>query len=307
MKSANKSRFPAFHTIAVFSSLVVSVLVLGPVNGPEIDAALSQPADADNDILPDVLELLLGTKPYDMDTDGDTVPDGVEYVLHSDPNDGLSYPTLEPAMRVAAYLEDGYLKLCILFFPGNVEFLQDFCFNVAYGEYFPDRDLVVNQFNLTNLIPMMVMENEVITYKNIQLTSYVLAIPATVVNAYAPMSFGFAAKLLHVSPLYDVADIDIIDGVPVRLFTGNEFGLENTEGFFSALNHDPPENWDDNEVCVTTLQNVGSTDGVTTYEITDAQCNTMLKQICSAGKCADKVGDQVVTIDPGFLISNLEE
>lgn len=307
MKSAKKSQVTAFHSIAVFSFLVLTVLVFGPSKGPEMDAALMRPLDADNDILPDAFEELLGTDKDNMDTDLDSVPDGVEYVLGSDPKDILSYPVLEPGMRVAAYQEDGYLKLCIIFFPGDLELLKDFYFTMAHGVYFPDRDLMINQYNLTPLISMMVMENQTITYQGINLTNYVVAIPGSVLTAYAPLSFGFAAKLLQVAPLYDVADIDIIDGVPVRLFSGSEFGLDSTEAIFGALTHDPPENWESGEVCVTTLQNVGSSDGVTTYEVTDAQCSTMLLQFCSTGKCADKVGDQVISIDPGYLISNLEE
>jgi hypothetical protein len=41
--------------------------------------------DSDGDGLPDALEIMLGSDPYNADTDGDGLPDGVEYLLKGDP------------------------------------------------------------------------------------------------------------------------------------------------------------------------------------------------------------------------------
>ena len=56
--------------------------------------------DSDGDGLPDVLEIMFGSDPYNPDSDGDGLPDGIEYLLKGDPfsarpqddddNDGLT-------------------------------------------------------------------------------------------------------------------------------------------------------------------------------------------------------------------------
>jgi len=63
----------------------------------KLTGTYERPGDADNDGLPDDLEMELGTDPNDPDTDGDGVTDGVEvFVLESDPlapdidDDGLN-------------------------------------------------------------------------------------------------------------------------------------------------------------------------------------------------------------------------
>ena len=209
-------------------------------------------------------------------------------------------------MRVAAYMEGNFLKLCIIFLPGDPDLLENFYIALAYGVVVPNRDLVISQYNLTPLVSVMVTEAAFSSYQGIMMSSYVISLPSGVLTNYTPLSLGFACKMVQLQPITDIADIDLIDGVPVRLFRGSEYGLNPNEGFFSMLANDNPENWDQDQVCKTTLQSVGSHDGVTTYEVTDANCETLLKQFCSPTKCAGRVGDQVVSVDPGFLISHLE-
>jgi hypothetical protein len=66
--------------------------------------------DTDGDLLPDVIEIGLGTNPNNPDTDGDGIPDGVEVRQGTDPLDGLiaqpkviaQVPTSAPAVDVCA-------------------------------------------------------------------------------------------------------------------------------------------------------------------------------------------------------------
>jgi hypothetical protein len=52
--------------------------------------------DSDGDGLPDDVERMLGTDPFNPDTDGDGYPDGLEVTLGSDPLDQLSTPDIRP-------------------------------------------------------------------------------------------------------------------------------------------------------------------------------------------------------------------
>jgi len=52
--------------------------------------------DSDGDGIPDDLERLLGTDPFNADTDGDGYPDGLEVALGSDPLDPNSIPDIRP-------------------------------------------------------------------------------------------------------------------------------------------------------------------------------------------------------------------
>jgi len=51
--------------------------------------------DSDLDGLPDEIEALIGTNPFDPDTDRDGFPDGLEIALGSNPLDAGSVPVIE--------------------------------------------------------------------------------------------------------------------------------------------------------------------------------------------------------------------
>jgi hypothetical protein len=62
--------------------------------GPTVEArrkllANFRGLDSDGDGLPDALEIMLGSNPFNPDSDGDGLPDGVEYLLKGDPFSAL--------------------------------------------------------------------------------------------------------------------------------------------------------------------------------------------------------------------------
>jgi hypothetical protein len=59
-----------------------------------IERILLNGIDSDGDGLPDEIELLIGTNPFDPDTDHDGYPDGLEVELGSNPLDPNSVPVI---------------------------------------------------------------------------------------------------------------------------------------------------------------------------------------------------------------------
>ena len=57
------------------------------------DKETANTRDTDNDGLPDMFELELGTNPFDYDTDGDGLPDGYEVYIAKEESDPLKYAT----------------------------------------------------------------------------------------------------------------------------------------------------------------------------------------------------------------------
>jgi hypothetical protein len=53
------------------------------------------------------------------------------------------------------------------------------------------------------------------------------------------------------------------------------------------------------------MELVGCEDGISTFEITEDECNEVMKQVCSPSECSGSVGSQVITIDPGFITDKL--
>jgi hypothetical protein len=62
--------------------------------------------DADDDGVPDVVEILYDTNPLDRDTDDDGIDDGIEIRWESDPLDSEIIPADAPVLTIT-YPEDG--------------------------------------------------------------------------------------------------------------------------------------------------------------------------------------------------------
>jgi len=240
-----------------------------------------------------------------VDLDGDSYPDGVEFVLDSNPKDAYHLPILEPKMRIAAYYEEGFVKLGFASFPGDVSYLQSFFFEAAYSS--PSDGNVITQVELTPLIPLAISEASQSYYKGILLSVYIMKIPASSLEIYSPMSFGVAARY-SIGPTIstDVADIHFLESVPVRHYPLHEFNyMDSIPKVYSILKPNPPQTWVNNQVCSTQLEIVDSKDGVTTYEVTNSNCTSMEEQMCSSGPCGNLTGTRVVSIDPGYLESRV--
>ena len=67
---------------------------------PIVPNAMGIEQDTDNDGLPDLLELLIGTDPFDFDTDGDGLPDGFEVIVTgTSPITAFTTGSIHDAMR----------------------------------------------------------------------------------------------------------------------------------------------------------------------------------------------------------------
>lgn len=286
------------------AAMVALLLLLPP--GPQPLASITNfsfTKDTDKDALPDTFEILIGTSYLNPDTDGDGFIDGVEYILRSDPFDGASKPSYQPAVRIAAYKENQVINLQISFFPGDLDLLDAFTFKMAYlasGNYTPDS---VPSLDLTNLMPYTVQQVSYVNFKGFLISSYVVSLPENLLEEVSPASFGVGCQIADIF-VWDTADLDFIDGQPVRFIHGLDAGLGENEGYYLCLADDPSLDWSEDEVCKTEMVLKNSHDGISTYEVNDAQCTLLLRQKCSPTKCADMIGSMVVSIDPGFLDSS---
>ncbi|MHC4944818.1 MAG: hypothetical protein ACYTG7_17525 [Planctomycetota bacterium] len=307
----SRSRWQTQCVAAVPIVMLLSVLsflvVLEPSDGVVANAALPKPADADNDILPDTFELIFGTNYLNPDSDGDGVPDGVEFAMCSRPLDPFDNPVIEPGIRLAVYQEGLVLKTAIIMFPSPMEFIENFDFVIAYPLFAGDDITGFNMIPLTEVLPFMLTEATSSTFQGLTYSCYVMDLPMGILFEYAPLSLGTAAKFRIDDVISkDVADLNLIDGVPVRLLKFAELGMESIEKYYGALTPNPPPDWSNDQVCNTELEVKESKDGVTTYEVTDSSCGYSEDQSCSSGKCADMQGSEVISIDPGFLESRVD-
>jgi hypothetical protein len=287
--------------------MISFLVVLEPSDGPVAHAALPKPADADNDVLPDTFEMIYGTNYLNPDSDGDGVPDGVEFAIRSRPLDPYDNPIIEPGIRLAVYQEGLTLKTAIIMFPSPIEFVENFDFVLAYPLYTGDDITGIHLLPLTDLLPFMLTQATSASYQGLVYTCYVMDVPMGVLYEYAPMSMGTAAKFrIDHSISKDVADLNLIDGIPVRLQKFPDQGMESIEKYYGALTPNTPPDWSSDQVCNTELEVKENKDGVTTYEVTDASCGYSEEQTCSSGKCADMQGSEVISIDPGYLESRVD-
>lgn len=293
------------QTLLILACLFSLVMFFETYNPPAAKAYISLSPDQDNDVLPDPFEQIYGTKDYMADSDGDTYIDGIEYVLRSNPFDIQDFPVLEPGMRVAAYKVDQIIKLCVILFPGNLELLDKFVFFMTYGgvENQPNGQ---SQIDLTSLIPMAISEFSYATFKGYLMMSIVFDIPESVIQDHAPLSIGIGVKIGG-EAFADIGSYNVTNGQVVKYMTMDDLVPPGSPGYFGALTPNLPSDWEENQVCKTEMEEVGSNDGIITYEITEAQCQGIINQFCSPSDCSGLVGTQVVSIDSGFIHAALED
>ncbi len=305
--SLNRSELKIKKPLVLFCMLAF-VVVLQPSNFslPGARSTVLNPiADEDNDALPDAFEAIYGTSSSNPDNDGDGVLDGIEYVLGSNPLDPADCPVLTPGIRIAPYHDGDVVKLCMIFFPGEVKYINSFSFHFAYSQNFAPIPGKTGLIDLTGLIPFGVKEFSFVVYQGLLVTSYVVDFPDSLLEKYSPVSIGISSQIIGVS-LFDILDINYIDGIPVMLIDRHELDIGGSGSCYIALTGDLPQGWCDDEVCKTDMIPVSSSDGVIEYEITDAECDSLMKKLCSPSDCSALEGTRVVTIDPGFLIGDME-
>ena len=270
------------------------------VSLPLANAVIIQTQDEDIDILPDIFESLRGTSYINPDTDGDEFIDGIEYIFRSDPFDPLDTPDYQPEVRIATYQSGSSVKLHMSFFPGDADLLDSFVCYLAYPIGGNSSIGEVGKFDLTSLIPQAVTEVSFVVFDGFLISSYVISIPVLLLEKLAPVSIGVGAEVSGVF-VTEIVNLDFIDGQMVQLLSGDDAGLGENEGYYQLLTLEPPMGWSEDQVCKTDMEVKESHDGITTYEITDAQCNALLRQLCSPSECEGLIGTEYVSIDPGFL------
>ena len=300
------SAFSSLRSLLSLAGMVTFVLLFQPTNTPLASIANSNfsfTEDMDKDALPDLFENLIGTSYLDPDTDGDGYIDGVEYIMRSDPLDPSDKPSLHPEVRIAAYKENKCINIQISFLPGDIALLDSFVFKIAYlagGKYTPNS---VPTLDLTSLIPYAVQKISYVSFQGLLIASYVVSFPEELLELVSPSSLGVGCRIADIF-VSDVVDLDFIDGEPAQFLRGQDAGMGDGEGYYMSLVGDPLEGWSEDEACKTDLVLKSSSDGISTYEISDAQCEILLRQKCSPTDCANMIGSEVVSIDPGFLDSS---
>jgi len=265
--------------------------------------------DTDRDLLPKKFEELLGTDSSLSDTDGDTFCDGIEYILRSNPLNSNDFPTLQPGMRVASYMQQDIIKLCIMFYPGDVALVDDFFFYVGHetggGGGGGSQGSFMKPVDLTMMIALGISEVNHVSFRGETLSSYVINIPRVFLQTYSPLSIGVGLNIIGV-PLVDVIDLDMQDDVIVSLQIGMTDGLQPGEAQYTILSETVPNSWDDSMVCQTQMVLISTEGSISTYEVDSASCTRVLRQNCSPTKCGALVGEKVKTLDPDYIYSQVE-
>ena len=195
------------------------------------------------------------------------------------------------------------IKLSMVFFPGDAELLDSFVFYIAYGRWDGTSATTAATLNLTSLIPLAISEVSFTVFDGFLVSSYVVDLPENLIKDLGPVSIGIGAKVAGVD-LAEIVNLNFIDDVPVRMISGPDAGLANLHGYYALLVPDPPMTWSEDEVCMTEMEVKDSSDGITTYEIMDAQCDFLSRQMCAPTQCENLIGTEVYSIDPGFLTPN---
>jgi hypothetical protein len=252
--------------------------------------------DPDNDNLPTAFESFYGTNPINADTDGDTYPDGIEYILYSDPMNANDTPSIAPGMRVAVFQQWNTVKLCLMFYPGEPSYLDNFGFYMAYD---PENFYLID---FTEQVPQMITESSYSYYRGLLVASYIIEFPKSYINSMTPLCFGTKVDILG-DHLINIIDLNSTNGRIVKWCPlGSELGVN---GYYEFITNDEPIPSEAKleEVCKTEMEVKQSQDGLTTYVITKADCDPILKKVCVPSECKGQVGKEVITIDPGFLSS----
>ncbi|MBU1627385.1 hypothetical protein KKB18_08465, partial [bacterium] len=197
----------AIYPIALFVGVLSLFILIEPSITPVAKALLPKPMDADGDCLPDIFEAIYGTNCYEVDSDSDGCPDGVEYAIGADPMNSYDSPVLEPGLKLAAYKNGEVLKLCFLMFPGDLRQIENFLFIMGYAEPYTDGPLMVQQLDLSALMPIILTQVTFTTFKGVVLGCLVVDVPMSIVEEFRPLSFGTAIKYSFFPDLL----IDIVD------------------------------------------------------------------------------------------------
>jgi hypothetical protein len=276
----------------------------GPgVSSSEAVASMSFASDRDHDLLCDSFEKYLGTSFMDPDTDGDGVPDGFEFLLRSNPLDRTSRVSLKPGMRLGAYVSGTNLKITLYIVPAEVTQLEAFsCFLLSSG---PGRHVPID---ISSMIPGGVTETGVASYCGVIASSFSISLPLDLVSHMAPVSIGMAARISG-QAYADVVHVDMVDGIPL---VARSLGIppeldpsvDDQNLPWDPLTDDVPGNWGDQQICVSSQTEVGTDQGITTWEVTSAGCDSAVNRACPPN-CSSRVGQTVSTIDYSFLIASV--
>ncbi|MFO0982269.1 MAG: hypothetical protein U1E76_11125 [Planctomycetota bacterium] len=293
----------------LFTSLSVAVwFLLAPGSLPVTPghvalASMGYSTDRDHDLLSDAFEQFLDTQPQDADSDGDGIPDGFEFVLRSNPRDPASRPTIKPGMRMSAFQDGENLKVTFYLLPADITQLEAYsCYLLA------NNQSRVPPIDISSMIPAGVTETGLSVYKGILASSFSLSLPLSLVKRVAPVSIGMAARISGVA-FADVLRVDMVDGVPMiarglGIPPEVDPSIDQNNLPWDPLSDDVPDDWGDQQICVTGQTEVGCDQGVATYEITSAGCDAQVNRACPPN-CSSRVGQTVTTIDYAFLIASV--
>jgi hypothetical protein len=209
-----------------------------------------------------------------------------------------------PTLRMSACFANDMLRVTFYLLPADPNELQAFTCFLLSGNQTAKKVPI----DISAMIPASVTEADLTTYHGISSTAFTLSFPMSLVKQIAPLSLGMAAKISG-SCHADIVNVEVVDGIPmVARGMGIPVEIDPTVDDqhlpWDPLSDDVPDNWGDQQICVTSQTEVGTQDGVVTYEITSAGCDSSLNRSCPPS-CASRVGGTVTSIDYAFLIASV--
>ena len=262
-------------------------------------------ADADGDLLPDLLERVLRTNPLMADTDGDRVPDFVEVVTYSDPRVPSASLPLDVAFRVLCFSNTEqvggvptsvlYINHLMMIPSGRPEDLQNMAFFLDIGGLRIDSTDVMLAFS-RNVATRMEPGYGLLA----RITTRIPLDP--VVSQVLPATFGAYAQVLG-RIMGAGGLLAVRGGVLTALLPQSVPGMETTAFYFAPLNADDTVNnpfWSRNRLCVLELSIEGIRPGGQLCEVRSADCQPSDEDNCSVD-CRAAVGG-VIFLPDGLSI-----
>jgi len=273
--------------------------------------------DTDGDGLADLDELLLNTAPYLADTDGDSFSDAEELARDSDPADPWSQPaSVATSTGLDVTARGGLLHLIQTHYlpDGSLQGVSVSLGGLLWGKLRFLSPLAWAANSKVSILPGAEPGSSVLVVDTKMRTRTVHTV------GFVP----FVAQLQQAGSVVsaDVAEIESLGGFLVRRLqissgtlngfqsqgggiqtaqaggSASQFGLQT---IYQPIGEGIGMNWIPGQICVQTMQTVGSVGAVLTQEVVSASCESGWEGACSPTDCAGTVGGTRETVDPGVL------
>jgi len=291
--------------------------------GRTLSATETQRIDSDQDGLTDFQESILGTDPDALDTDGDTFTDLEELARNSSPLDETSLPVLATTdVGMYASARDGLVSLNSAVFVPRGELLQ---LSYYFGAIIEGEIIVIPGSQVAQSSQQWVFparEGGHLAVVEFQLPEWMIHYVGKV-SFFAGATTGdpldpSTSKRISSTTLASVSDsimsINPITSLPTSSNDSGDSGGGDAGGaggdvgggvWYKPLSGDDeiPAELTSGEVCIQSVQFVGTLGANDIYEVSSASCEPM-DSYCSSSSCTAAEGAALEIPNPGAIFGD---